>query len=347
MKIIQDQIKLSNYFKSLLLFGILFSGCQDDLVPEEKFYPSDYLFQQRSFPSGKIDRQAYLESLSSINQYRAKNQGLDNDWIPAGPFNISGRVTDIEVHSQDDNIIYTGSASGGVLKSLDKGMNWINIFEGMPTQAIGDMTLSSQNSDLIVVGTGESNAGGGSLAYDGLGVFASNDGGMSWRHLGLEDVGSIGKVMIDPTNDDIMYVGSMGALFENDTKRGVFKTTDGGENWDHILFISDSTGVIDMAIHPTQSDTIYAAAWERIRRPYNRQYGGVTSNIYRSFDGGESWTILAGGLPESGNRKGRIGLAIAPSSPNIVYAFYANAAGSIEGIFKSVDHGNNVGEKIN
>ncbi|NNE26420.1 MAG: hypothetical protein HKN09_06220, partial [Saprospiraceae bacterium] len=336
---------MNKYFYSLCLIGILFCGCHSDKTPAEKHYPSDYLFLQRSFPSGKIDHKAYLRSLEDLNKYAPKTERFNLDWESVGPFNISGRVTDIEVDFSNDNIIYAGSASGGVLKSTDGGQNWVNVFEGMPTQAIGDLAISKSNPEYVVAGTGESNAGGGSIAYDGLGVFASENGGDSWRHLGLDSVGSIGKVLVHPTDNDILYIGAMGALFENTSARGVFKTEDGGLNWEQSLFISDSTGIIDMAIHPTNPDTIFAAAWERIRRPHNRQYGGITSNIYRSFDGGSNWEVLEGGLPQTASRKGRIGIAISPSSPNIIYAFYANASGSIDGIYKSENYGTSWEEK--
>ena len=330
---------MSKYFNSAWILAIIFCGCQNIEIAKDKLYPSDYLFQQRSYPYGKVDHKAYLQTLNALNKYAPKSNLFDEDWDSAGPYNISGRVTDIEVDYSDDNIIYTGSASGGVLKSFDGGISWENLFEGMPTQAIGDIALSATNPDFIVVGTGESNAGGGSIAYDGIGVFSSQDGGLNWKHLGLENVGSIGKVLIHPNDDSIMFVGAMGALFKNSSSRGVFKTQDGGKSWDRILYISDSTGVIDMVINPKHPDTLYTAAWERIRRPYNRQYGGTTSNIYRSTDGGQNWEILEGGLPSQGDQKGRIGLAISQSSPNIIYAFYANAIGSIEGIYKSEDHG--------
>ena len=330
---------MSNNFKSILFLAIIFCGCQNIDVKKDKLYPSDYLFQQRSYPYGKVDHKAYLQTLDQISDYASKSNLFNEDWNSVGPYNISGRVTDIEVDFHDDNILYTGSASGGVLKSYDGGQTWDNIFEGMPTQAIGDISLSASNPDFIAVGTGESNAGGGSIAYDGVGVFASHDGGNNWDHLGLDHVGSIGRILIHPEDDSIIYVGAMGALFKNSSSRGVFKTENGGKSWEHILHISDSTGVIDMAINPQHPDTIYAAAWERIRRPYNRQYGGVTSNIYKSTDGGNNWEVLQGGLPSQGDQKGRIGLAISQSAPNIIYAFYANAIGSIQGIYKSEDHG--------
>ena len=164
------------------------------------------------------------------------------------------------------------------------------------------------------------------------------DGGDTWIHLGLDDVGSIGKVIIDPANADVCFAGAMGPLFENTSNRGVYRTRDGGQSWDKVLFINDSTGIIDMAIHPQHNDTIFAASWERVRRVDRRSYGGPSSGIYRSMDGGDTWHELTNGLPASA---GRIGIAISHSNPEILYASYVHETTDlIKGIYKSTDHGN-------
>ena len=189
------------------------------------------------------------------------------------------------------------------------------------------------------MGTGEVNAGGGSLVYDGDGIHKSTDGGTTWQSKGLPDIGSVGKIVLDPNNDNTAFVGAMGPLFRNSANRGVYKTINGGDSWQQVLFVSDSTGVVDMAIHPTDGNIVYAASWERIRRPNKRQYGGITSGIYRTTDGGSNWTELTNGLPSIASQKGRIGMDISQSNPNVLYARYADASGNIQGVYKTTNGG--------
>lgn len=309
------------------------SGDQDS-----KLYPSDYLFMQRSYPSGKIDHEAYKSSLAIKEQMRLRSS-FAQSWEKEGPFNISGRVTDIEMHASSLDEVYAGSASGGILKSNDQGLTWQQVFSDQATQSIGDLDIASSNPQVIYAGTGEANAGGGSVAYDGLGVFKSNDAGQSWEHIGLENVGSIGRVLIHPSDPNHVFVAAMGSLFENNPERGLFRTMDGGQSWEHILYVSDSTGGIDLVMHPINNNVLYAAMWERIRRPNYRQYGGHTSGVYKSEDGGENWIELGGGLPQDSLSKGRIGLAISESHPNIICAYYANTNGTLGGLYLSEDGG--------
>ena len=189
----------------------------------------------------------------------------------------------------DAETYYVGAASGGIFKTTDGGDNWLPIFDEQEMLSIGDIEISKNNTDVIWVGTGEVNAGGGSLAYDGNGMFKSDDGGLTWESRGLPDVGSISKVLIDPFNEQTIFAGAMGPLFKKNNQRGVFRSTNDGQDWEQVLLVSDSTGIIDMSIHPDNGNIIYAASWERIRRPNNRQYGGETSRIYRSQDGGDTW----------------------------------------------------------
>ena len=256
-----------------------------------------------------------------------------------GPVNIGGRITDIEIPIDAPQTYFVGAASGGIFKTTDGGDNWAPIFDEQQMLSIGDIEISKTNTNLVWVGTGEVNAGGGSLAYDGDGIYKSNDGGTTWEVKGLPDVGSISKVLLDPNDDDIVFVGAMGPLFKNDPNRGVYRSTDGGTTWEQKLFVSDSTGIIDMAIHPANGDIVYAASWERIRRPQYRQYGGETSGIYKSTDGGETWSELTNGLPTAASQKGRISIEIAASNPDVLYARYADASGSIQGVYRTDDGG--------
>ena len=306
---------------------------------EHKHLPSDYFFQQRAYPKNKIDQKAYQNALAYRERTSKHSIKRNNTWTFAGPINIGGRVTDIEMFVDDLNTIFVGAASGGIFKSTDQGENWQPIFDDAASLSIGDMTIATDRT--IYVGTGEANAGGGSLAYDGVGVYKSTDEGNTWEWKGLADVGSIGKVVTNPNDVNEVYVAAMGHLFENNTERGVYRSKDGGNNWEQVLFVSDSTGAIDLAIDPSNPDVLYAAMWERTRRPNNRQYGGATSGIYKSTDGGNTWNELTNDLPSLPADKGRIGLAIAPSDPNTLMAIYAERDGALQGIYKSTNAGTN------
>lgn len=326
-----------------LVFIISFIGCSDSnqvasVADSKKKSPHDFMFMQRAYPVGEIKSDAFSNALNWKKQNRQQGGG-NGVWEFAGPLNVGGRITDIEIPSSQAQTYYIGAASGGVFKTEDAGVTWNPIFDEQEMLSIGDIEISKTNNDVVWVGTGEVNAGGGSLAYDGNGVFLSSDGGITWESKGLETVGSVGKILISPDSDDVVYVGAMGPLFKNDSQRGVYKSTDGGSNWDKVLHVSDSTGIIDMAIHPQNPNIVYAASWERIRRPNRRQYGGITSNIYRSVDAGSTWEILTNGLPSVPSAKGRISIDISQSNPNVLYALYADAQGSIEGVFKTENGG--------
>ncbi|MEO0341585.1 MAG: hypothetical protein AAF242_20545, partial [Bacteroidota bacterium] len=302
--------------------------------------PIDYMLAQRLYPYGEADKKAYHEALELSQEKMELRSAIPiGNWELRGPFNVGGRITDIEMPYNSSSTIYAGSASGGVYKSINAGESFKPIFDEATSLSIGDLDISETDTNIVYVGTGEANAGGGSLAYDGYGVYKSDNGGLTWQHLGLEEVGSIGKVVISKQDPNKVYVAAMGELFKNNQERGVYKTTDGGQSWEQVLYISDSTGVIDLVIHPEDDDIVYAAAWERIRRPYNRQYGGSTTGIFKSTNGGQDWSELTSGLPSSKLEKGRIGLAIARSQPDMLYAYYVTAFGNNQGIYRSTNGG--------
>ena len=336
-------------FACLLLGGMILGCTQPSATtsssePEQS--PADWLFRQRAFPSGELDGVAYKNALKhraflvEAQQANLANKDLTTAlWQFAGPINVGGRVTDVEMIPGTPGTIFVGAAAGGVFRSSDLGASWEAVFDEMPSLAIGDIALAPSDEDVIYVGTGEANAGGGSIAYDGLGVFRSEDGGTTWENRGLEDVGSIGRVLVDPLDANRLYVAAMGTLFANNSQRGVYRSLDGGNNWEQVLFLSDSTGAVDLALHPSDPNTLYAAMWERIRRPDRRQYTGVTSGIYKSTDGGTTWQILGNGLPTLASEKGRISLAIAPSDPNRIYAGFVNSDGYLANMMTSGNAG--------
>ncbi|MFK7773237.1 MAG: T9SS type A sorting domain-containing protein [Saprospiraceae bacterium] len=336
----------------LFILLIFLSSCQTDSskdnFPEEeenKKYPNEWFYAQRAFPRGEINKAAYQNALQYRQQVQSKMRGSGQleEWEFEGPTNIGGRITDLEMPSNSLETIYAASASGGIFKSENTGQTWTPIFDDAMSLSIGDMEMAPSDNEIIYVGTGEPNAGGGSLAYDGVGIYKTLDGGNNWQHLGLENIGSVGKIEVSPNDPEVAFVAAMGDLFGKNPERGVFRTTNGGTSWEQVLFVSDSTGFVDLAMHPTNPNIIFAAAWERIRRPEYRRYTGASSGIYRTVDGGENWELLTNGLPTLPEDKGRIGLAISPSDPNYVYAYIVNSDGDLSGIFRSTDGGDNWG----
>ncbi len=313
------------------IFNNLFTQTKKMNIPNEWFY------KQRAFPFAEINVPAYKDAIIKANFMR-ENSSL-GQWTFAGPVNIGGRITDVEMHESDSLTIYAGAATGGIFKSVDAGQTWLSIFDNQLSLSIGDLAIDPTNAQVIYAGTGEANAGGGSVAYGGMGIFKSDDAGATWTHLGLDDSRYIGRIVINPVNSQKIYVAAMGKLFGTNAERGVYRSTDGGLIWENKLFVNDSTGCIDLVINPNHPDTIFAAMWERVRKPWGRVYGGMGSAIYRSTDGGDTWQQLTNGLPANAPTIGRIGLAISQSSPNILYAIYADDPGWFIGIYKSINNG--------
>lgn len=333
------------FILSTLLAGLFFTGLliyfPANPEPKNDKIPNEWFFRQRAFPFAQINHEAYLAAQQQAKDFRqqAITSRDESVWEISGPVNIGGRISDVEMHPSDFNTIYFGAAAGGVFKSVDKGKTWSPVFDDALSLSIGDIAIAPSDPNIIYVGTGEANAGGGSLAYDGDGVYRSSNAGETWENIGLEESRNIGRMVVHPYNPDVLYVAAMGNLFADGPNRGIYKTSDGGETWEQSLFVSDSTGAIDLVIHPTNPDTLFAAMWERVRRPNRRSYGGATCGLYRSFDGGETWTELTNGLPSFASDKGRIGIDISVSDPSILYAIYADEIGYFNGVYKSTDNG--------
>ncbi|MBX2826993.1 MAG: T9SS type A sorting domain-containing protein [Flavobacteriaceae bacterium] len=326
----------------LLLAGLVFTGCNQnptqEVAPiEEEKTPHDFMFMQRAYPTGELKTDAYAEAIAWKKQHQSLTPSVV--WEFAGPINIGGRISDVEIPIDQPETYYVGAASGGIFKTTDAGDTWNPIFDNIGSLSIGDIEISKTDTDVVWVGTGEVNAGGGSLAYDGDGIYKSEDGGLTWESKGLPDVGSIGKIVIDPNDENTIMVATMGPLFRDDANRGVYRTTDGGDTWNQVLFVDDMTGAIDMAIHPSNGDIVYAATWQRVRRPQFRDYGGAGSGLHRSTDGGVTWTEMTSGLPTLPAEKGRISIDISQSNPAVLYARYADASGSIQGVYRTADGG--------
>jgi photosystem II stability/assembly factor-like uncharacterized protein len=304
-------------------------------------FPNDWFYMQRAYPSGRINHEAYVAALRKADLHRNQLQkGLyGGNWEFRGPLNTGGRISAVAMHPSDPETVFAGAASGGVFKSTNGGNTWQAVFDNTLSLSIGDIAIAPTDKSVIYVGTGESNCGGGSMTYDGIGLYKSENGGSNWEYIGLENSRNVGRITIHPHDPDYVFVAAMGDLFGDSPDRGVYRTIDGGLTWEQVLYLSDSTGAIDLAMNPLHPDTLYAAMWERIRRPDRRSYGGITCGIYRSFDGGDTWTELTNGLPSPSINMGRIGISISESDPEILYAIYADKIGSFYGIYRTVDNG--------
>lgn len=255
------------------------------------------------------------------------------EWRSLGPAIAGGRITDIEVHPTRGNTIYIGAASGGVFRSVNHGTTWEPIFDDAPNLSIGDVAIAPSSPDVIWVGTGEANNRNSSPW--GQGVFRSADGGETWELMGLEDTRHIGRIVIHPTNSNIVWVAALGHLFGPNDERGLYKTTDGGRTWRRTKHIDENTGFVDLVMEPGNPDVLYAAAYQRQRRAWGFIGGGPGSGLYKSTDGGETWRELTNGLPRG--HKGRIGLAVSTRNPALVLAIVeARREG---GVFRSEDRG--------
>ncbi len=241
-------------------------------------------------------------------------------WREIGPTATGGRVTDIEVNLDDSHHIFVASAAGGLWETQNNGTTWNCIFERESTTTIGDIALDPNNPKTIWVGTGEANNQRSALWGDG--IYKSTDSGKSWKNMGLENSQHIGRVIVDPTNSDTVYVAALGALYSANAERGLYKTSNGGKTWKKVLYINPDVGVADVVMDPKNTSTLFAASYERRRRAWDFDGAGPGSAIYKSTDGGENWEKLSGGLPSG--EIGRIGLDIYAKDPKIVYATVSN-----------------------
>ena len=278
--------------------------------------------------------------LICISTLSLSAQQLTNDILKdikprnIGPGGMSGRVTSIDVVTENPDVMYVGTASGGLWKSTSGGIKWDPIFDNEKTASIGAVAIQQSNPSVIWVGTGEGNPR--NSLNGGFGIYKSLDGGKTWESKGLEETRHIHKVIVDPTNPDVVYVGAIGSPWGEHPDRGVFKTTDGGESWNKILFQNNKTGVADMVMDPTNPNKLIVAMWEHKRDPWFFKSGGEGSGLFVTHNGGKTWEERtdADGLPKG--ELGRIGLAIAANKPNIVYALVEAKKNAL---YKSEDGG--------
>ncbi|HEX2683115.1 MAG TPA: hypothetical protein VHL77_04250, partial [Ferruginibacter sp.] len=266
-----------------------------------------------------MQKRQELEKRSLVNPIAFRN---------IGPSIMSGRVVDMDVNPDDPTEFYVAYATGGLWHSTNNGQSFTPIFDSEDIIVIGDIAVNwssgSEANRIIWVGSGEVNSSRSS--YAGLGMYKTSNGGKTWEHLGLTESHHIGKVQLHPTDPNTAWVAVLGHLYSPNKERGVYKTTDGGKTWKQTLFVDENTGAVDMDINPQNPNEVYAAMWYKTRSAWNFEEGGKSSGIYKSTDGGNTWALLTkegAGFPV-GEGVGRIGIAVYPKNPQIVYAIMDN-----------------------
>lgn len=251
-----------------------------------------------------------------------------------GPATMSGRIAAIDVVLSNPSVIYVGAATGGVWKSMDAGVTWKPIFDKEAVHAVGAVTVDPARPEVVWVGTGEGNPRNSASVGDG--IYRSVDGGRKWQRMGLRGTERIHRIIVDPTAPDTVFAAAMGTTWGENEERGVYRTQDGGKSWEQVLKVDVRTGCCDLVMDPSNPQKLFAAMWDHRREPFSFRSGGPGSGIYVTRDGGDHWTRLDGesGLP--GGEIGRVGLAIAPSNPRIVYAY---VEASKNAIYRSNDGG--------
>jgi hypothetical protein len=270
-------------------------------------------------------------------------------WRNIGPANMSGRIADVEGIPSPSKTFFVAAAAGGVWKSTNGGVTYRPVFDNYGVASLGDLAIAPSDTNVIYLGTGEPNSR--NSISPGGGVFKSTDGGLTWTFMGLRETEHIGRIIVHPSNPNVAWVAALGAAWRPNSERGLYKTTDGGATWQLKKFINDTTGFVDVDIHPTNPNVLFAASYHRLRGPYFLQSGGRGSALWKSEDGGETWNeVSGGGFPAT--MKGRMEIAIAPSDANVMYVMVEAdtnpnprpAAGSApqtrpSGLYRSADGG--------
>lgn len=262
-------------------------------------------------------------------------------WNAIGPTNIGGRVNCMVVEPGNPSTIIIGAAAGGIFKTTNGGTNWVSKTDFAPALGMGSLEMDPNNPNIIYAGTGESNAAIDS--YPGYGLLKSTDKGDTWNVIGLSEVLNISAVKVHPANSNVVYAGGMGYRSKS-VNKGVYKSTNAGQSWNKVLFVSDSTSAIDVGIDYSDINIVYAAFWQRVRPPSASSTGGLTSGLYRSSNGGTNWTLLGAtnGLPAPSTTTGRININVSKSNPSIIHAIYKTTTGNnISGVYKSTNKGLN------
>lgn len=293
----------------------------DPFIPKMRYRPFTFLYFALLVESTCFSQQQPVSPLvNSFKEHLIKKgesiYGLQ--WIQLGPTMNGALVETLQVDHMHPGVMYAGFGSGNLWKTINNGLSWKPIFENQPSYGIGDIALAPSNTNIIYLGTGETLKKPRNFTMPGTGIYRSDDGGETWTHLGLEDSWHIGEIAVHPTNPDIVYVAVLGHFWSTNKNRGVFRSTNGGRTWEHVLYVNEKTGANDIVIAPSNPNILYASMWEN--------YPGVKgahSGIYKSADGGTTWVRSDVGLPDN-DGKGRMGLAVSYTNPDKVYALLDN-----------------------
>lgn len=328
---------------ALVFFGLF--GCQSlrpvKEIPTEKKkpQPNSYWLNVRSHPVYGFDEKTFFKDLEIATQAQRDPSkigvDLNGTWQQEGPVNIGGRINAITPLYRGSDTLFAGTPNGGIFRSVNGGQDWQPVFDEFSYLAIGAIAVDPSNVQTIYAGTGDRNFGGGS--YNGNGLYKSTDLGETWSHVGLAQAGIISSVIVHPANPNVLLVGALGSGFAKTNDRGVFRSTDGGLTWQNTLFVSDSSGVCEMVMHPTDPNIVYACTFNRVNLYGNSIADGPDSKIFKSTDGGITWSQLTNGLPMVNNS--RVGIAVAESNPNKLYAIYVSTDYNVYDIYVSSNAG--------
>ncbi len=307
----------------------------NDLLAQ-KSYPYDQFFLERSYPDKHFSLDAYKKALGAVqlNVLSESPNQFDGEWTTHGPANLGARINTIAV-VPNSSTIYVGFANGGVWKSVNAGTTWQPIFDDQTVLTIGDIAIDPNDTSTIYVGTGDPNITG--YPAIGNGVYKSTNGGQTWTYLGLSETATTSKIIVNPNNSNQIFVATMGLPFERNTDRGLYRTNDGGQTWQRILFLSDQSGITDLVMNPNDPSELFAVGWDRLRNNHESISYGINAKILKTNDGGQTWTLLTNGLPQG--ISSRTGIAICESNPNILYALYIGTDYQVAGVYKSTDGG--------
>lgn len=301
-----------------------------------KLYPFEDLYLVKQFPSKdpqiEVKERAIEKALRAIKS----GQRSGGQWETQGPANIGARINTVAVSPSDNNIIFVGFAAGGIWRTIDGGVTWSPVFDDQVNTSIGKIVFHPDDPNTLLVGTGDPNIGG--YYFVGNGLYKSTNLGDNWEYIGLKETRIISSITFSPDDSDIIYLGAMGAPFERNLNRGVYKSTDGGQTWELALSIDDQTGITEIIVHKDKPNIIYASAWSRIRTNKESSLNSDKAGVYRSLDSGATWEKLTNGLPEG--ESSRVGIAVSPTNPNLLYTIVVSSVNqNPQGLYKSENGG--------
>jgi len=298
--------------------------------------PGEEYLLSSQYPAFGEGLEEYKKGVQKELKLLKKTRAISTPWQNEGPFNIGGRINCIAVDPLVNTTYLIGTADGGIFKTTDDGINWTPIFDNATSLSVSSIVYDPSNSNILYAGTGDQVLGG--YSHMGNGIYKSTNGGIAWLSSGLNNVGAITKIIIDPTNSNILYAGTTGNPFISDLNRGIYKSIDGGNTWNNILFLGQNAGIGDIVINPSNPSILYATGRRRIRSDVQSIITGPEARIYRTLNGGATWDTLTSGLPVGD--QSRIGLCISPNNPNLLYANYVDASLDFGGLYKSTNGGN-------